>query len=134
MFTILRSLAWLFFCIVNDLIFAYNIFICLFWIILIILSVWGWLVVYSLYVELRDLSKLEDLAHLRVSLILSFLANQTNTFIAWFFLDGNNGIGTCLYKPVISRISPDNTIYGIDNSLRLNSNIQEKSNIRNHWL
>lgn len=66
-FTILRSLAWLFFSIVNDLIFAYNIFICLFWIILIILSVWGWLVVYSLYIELRDLSKLEDLAHLRVS-------------------------------------------------------------------
>lgn len=65
-FTILRSLAWLFFSIVNDLIFAYNIFICLFWIVLIILSVWGWLVVYSLYIELRDLSKLEDLAHLRV--------------------------------------------------------------------
>lgn len=69
-FTTLRFLAWLFFSIVNDLIFAYNIFICLFWIVLIVLSVWGWLVVYSLYIELRDLSKLEDLAHLRVSSFL----------------------------------------------------------------
>lgn len=65
-FTVLRFLAWLFFCIVNDLIFAYNIFICLFWAVLILSSIWSWLVVYSLYVELRDLSKLEDLAHLRV--------------------------------------------------------------------
>lgn len=65
-FTILRFLAWLFFCIVNDLIFAYNIFTCLTWALFVISCVWGWLVVYSMYVELKDLSKLEDLAHLRV--------------------------------------------------------------------
>lgn len=72
-FTILRSLAWLFFIIVNDLIFAYNIFICLFWALLIVSCIWSWLVVYSLYVELSDLSKLEDLAHLRVSYIKYFV-------------------------------------------------------------
>lgn len=33
-----------------------------------ILNVYGWLLVYSLYLELSDLSKLEDLAHLRVSI------------------------------------------------------------------
>ncbi|XP_031625969.1 uncharacterized protein LOC116342476 [Contarinia nasturtii] len=80
-FTILRSLAWLFFSIVNDLIFAYNIFICLAWVIIIVLSIWSWLVVYSLYVELKDLSKLEDLAHLRMGTMASVHAS-TNPSLA----------------------------------------------------
>lgn len=37
------------------------------WIMIISFSLYGWLVVYSLYLELSDLTKLEDLAHLRVS-------------------------------------------------------------------
>nr|XP_023015657.1 uncharacterized protein LOC111505130 [Leptinotarsa decemlineata] len=66
-FTIFRFLAFLFFSIVNDMIFAYNIIMCLLWTIFIIFSVYGWVLVYSLYIELSDLTKLEDLAHLRVS-------------------------------------------------------------------
>lgn len=66
-FTLFRVLAFLFFSIVNDLIFTYNIMMCLLWIVFSALSVYGWLVVYSLYIELSDLTRLEDLAHLRVS-------------------------------------------------------------------
>lgn len=69
-FTIFRLLAFLFFSIVNDLIFAYNVLMCLLWCIFLVLSGYGWLLVYSLYVELSDLTKLEDLAHLRVSEIV----------------------------------------------------------------
>lgn len=65
-FTLFRLFAFIFFSIVNDMIFAYNIMMCLLWIIFVCISAYGWLVVYSLYLELRDLTKLEDLAHLRV--------------------------------------------------------------------
>lgn len=68
-FTVFRFFAFLFFSIVNDLIFAYNIMICLLWILFISFSVYGWLIVYSLYIELSDLTRLEDLAHLRVRII-----------------------------------------------------------------
>jgi hypothetical protein len=66
-FTGFRFFAFLFFAIVNDLIFFYNIAMTMLWIIIISVSIYGWLVVYSLYLELSDLTKLEDLAHLRVS-------------------------------------------------------------------
>lgn len=67
-FTVFRFLAYLFFSITNDMIFAYNILMCLMWTAIIIVSVYGWVVVYSLYIELSDLTRLEDLAHLRVSI------------------------------------------------------------------
>jgi len=57
------------------MIFGYNIAMCVLWIVYTVASVYGWLLVYSLYLELSDLTKLEDLAHLRVSrsLIYSIL-------------------------------------------------------------
>lgn len=66
-FTIIRLLAFLFFAIVNDLIFAYNILMLVMWIALLPACAYSWLVIYSLYIELSDLTRLEDLAHLRVS-------------------------------------------------------------------
>lgn len=75
-FLIFRFLANLFFCIVNDMIFGYNIFMGLWWTLVIIFSVYGWLLVYSLYIELSDLTKLEDLAHLRVRLFFYILRRQ----------------------------------------------------------
>lgn len=66
-FLIFRLLAFLFFSIVNDLIFAYNIMMCLLWTIFSVANIYGWILVYSLYIELSDLTRLEDLAHLRVS-------------------------------------------------------------------
>ncbi|XP_019875186.1 uncharacterized protein LOC109603162 [Aethina tumida] len=74
-FTIFRLLAFLFFSIVNDMIFTYNIFMCLLWIIFIIISAYGWILVYSLYIELSDLTKLEDLAHLRMGTMQSLNAS-----------------------------------------------------------
>lgn len=66
-FTGLRILMYIFYSVVNDLIFGYNVIMCLLWTIFSIASIYGWLIVYSLYIELSDLTKLEDLAHLRVS-------------------------------------------------------------------
>jgi len=80
-FTGLRFLAFLFFSIVNDLIFAYNIIMCLLWIVFICLCAYSWLVIYSFYLELSDLSKLEDLAHLRMGTMASVHAS-TNPSLA----------------------------------------------------
>lgn len=66
-FILFRAVAFIFASIVNDMIFAYNILMCLIWIVFTVSGVYGWLLVYSLYLELSDLTKLEDLAHLRVS-------------------------------------------------------------------
>ncbi|KAJ8921208.1 hypothetical protein NQ315_013680 [Exocentrus adspersus] len=74
-FTIFRFLAYLFFSIVNDMIFAYNILMCLLWTAFIIFSAYGWVLVYSLYIELSDLTKLEDLAHLRMGTMQSLNAS-----------------------------------------------------------
>lgn len=122
MFTVLRSLAWLFFSIVNDLIFAYNILMCLLWAISIFFCVWSWLVVYSLYIELKSLSKLEDLAQLRVSrktLKRTFICVDRDFHEKCYaiFSDGNNGFSTCFDKSIISWISSNNAIHCINHSL-----------------
>uniref|UniRef100_A0A182ISK4 Uncharacterized protein n=1 Tax=Anopheles atroparvus TaxID=41427 RepID=A0A182ISK4_ANOAO len=78
-FTLFRFLAFLFFSIVNDLIFAYNILITLIWSVIIVASIYGWLLVYSLYLELSDLTKLEDLAHLRMGTMQSLNASVAHS-------------------------------------------------------
>ncbi|EAT38135.1 AAEL009936-PA [Aedes aegypti] len=78
-FTLFRFLALLLFSIVNDLIFAYNVIITMIWIMIILASVYGWLVVYSLYLELADLTKLEDLAHLRMGTMQSLNASVAHS-------------------------------------------------------
>lgn len=80
-FIVFRFFAFLFFSIVNDLIFAYNVFIMLIWIVIIVAGVYGWLNVYSLYIELADLTRLEDLAHLRMGTMQS-LNNSTTHSLA----------------------------------------------------
>lgn len=66
-FTVWRFFAFVFASIVNDLYFGYNLFMCLAWIVFTVANCYGWTLVYSLYLELADLTKLEDLAHLRVT-------------------------------------------------------------------
>lgn len=78
-FILFRFFAFLFFAIVNDLIFAYNILMVLCWIAIIAASVYGWLLIYSLYLELADLTKLEDLAHLRMGTMASLNASTTHS-------------------------------------------------------
>ncbi|XP_026478090.1 uncharacterized protein LOC113385414 [Ctenocephalides felis] len=78
-FTLFRLFAFLFFAIVNDLIFSYNILITLCWCLFILISIYGWLLIYSLYLELSDLTKLEDLAHLRMGTMASINASTTHS-------------------------------------------------------
>ncbi|KAK4877915.1 hypothetical protein RN001_010421 [Aquatica leii] len=78
-FTVFRIMAYLFFSIVNDMIFGYNIMMCIIWTVVIIVSVYGWVVVYSLYIELHDLTRLEDLAHLRIGTMQSLNASTTHS-------------------------------------------------------
>lgn len=78
-FTVIRVLAWIFFTTVNDLIFAYNIIMVLLWAVFCVANAYGWVLVYSLYLELSDLTKLEDLAHLRMGTMQSLNASMTHS-------------------------------------------------------
>ena len=66
-FTPWKWVAWAYAAIVNDMIFAYNIVMFIFWIIFNILNILSFICIYSLYLELNDLTKLQDLARLKVN-------------------------------------------------------------------
>nr|CAG4645811.1 EOG090X0DL4 [Lynceus sp. MCZ IZ 141354] len=72
-----RLFAFVFATIVNDLYFSYHVAMCLLWIVFIVLGAFGWVIVYSLYIELSDLTKLEDLAHLRMGTMSSLNMTQS---------------------------------------------------------
>ena len=55
------------FSIVNDIIFGYHIFMFITWFFINILDVLAVLVIYSLYIELTGVSKLENLAKIKVT-------------------------------------------------------------------
>ncbi|KAK9875996.1 hypothetical protein WA026_011097 [Henosepilachna vigintioctopunctata] len=74
-FLIFRLLAYLFFSIVNDLYFGYNVTMVILWTLFIIIGAYGWVLVYSMYRELSDLTRLEDLAHLRMGTMQSLNAS-----------------------------------------------------------
>lgn len=123
-FSILRFFAWLFFAIVNDLIFAYNILMVLFWIVALFGCAWSWSVVYSLYWELSGLSKLEDLAQLRVSWSdcpkgISYHSKLKSLSIFFLLLtaDGHNGIGARINESIVGRIASNYAIHHIHHSL-----------------
>ncbi len=61
-----KIVAWAFAGIVNDMIFAYNIIMLIAWFFFNIADVISFLCIYSLYLELKDLTKLQDLARLKV--------------------------------------------------------------------
>ena len=66
-FTIYRSLVIIYASIVNDLFFGYHILMCLIWVFLILTNVYAWLVVHSFYHELCEVTRLEDVARVKVS-------------------------------------------------------------------
>lgn len=72
-----RTFAIIFASIVNDMIFGYHISMCLLWVVFILFGIFGWVIVYSLYLELSDLTKLEDLAHLRMGTMSSLNMTQS---------------------------------------------------------
>ncbi|KAI8123208.1 hypothetical protein FF38_11642 [Lucilia cuprina] len=78
-FTVWRFLSLLFFAIVNDLYFAYNAVMVFLWSVFVLICIIGWCVVYSLFLELVDLTKLEDLAHLRMGTMASLHASTANS-------------------------------------------------------
>ena len=59
-FTPWRVVAWVYAFIVNDMIFAYHIIMFFVWIVLNVLDIMAWMVMYSLYLELTGISKLEE--------------------------------------------------------------------------
>lgn len=52
-----------------------------------VVNIYGWILVYSLYLELFDLTKLEDLAHLRVCDMLLFVIFCKFLLIYYFRLE-----------------------------------------------
>jgi hypothetical protein len=58
--------------IVNDMIFAYNILMLIVWFFFNIVNVMAFLCIYSLYLELSGLTKLQDFARLKVCHSLMF--------------------------------------------------------------
>ncbi len=61
-----KIVAWFYGAIVNDMIFAYNIIMFIAWAIFNVFNVFSFVCIYSLYLELNDLTKLQDLAKLKV--------------------------------------------------------------------
>ncbi|XP_027837186.2 uncharacterized protein LOC114119711 [Aphis gossypii] len=78
-FTVFRLIDWLFSSIANDPIFGYNFTMILLGALFNVINVYGWILVYSLYLELFDLTKLEDLAHLRIGTMASLNASTTHS-------------------------------------------------------
>jgi len=75
-FTPWKILAWAFAGIVNDMIFAYNIIMLIAWFFFNILNVFSFLCIYSLYLELNDLTRLEDLARLKMDTMSSMAPSR----------------------------------------------------------
>ena len=65
-FTPWRIIAWVYAFIVNDMIFAYHIIMFFVWLIFNILDIMAWMVMYSLYLELTGISRLEEAHRIKV--------------------------------------------------------------------
>lgn len=130
-FTIVRLLAFLFFSIVNDMIFAYNILMVVVWTLLLIGCAYSWLVIYSLYLELSDLTKLEDLAHLRVS----WGGNETAVFVCAVMLIFRSSVsGWCRWErwhP--STVQRHRRLSAPDRPLRTRASIPHRSIEHQHF-
>merc|ERR1719445_987686 len=70
-FTPWRVIAWVYAFIVNDMIFAYHIIMFFVWLFFNIVNIMAWMVMYSLYLELTGISKLEDMAKLKIDTMSS---------------------------------------------------------------
>jgi len=70
-FTPWRIVAWAYGTIVNDMIFGYHILTFLTWLVFNVLNVLAWIVMYSLYLELTGISRLEDMAKLKMDTLSS---------------------------------------------------------------
>ncbi|XP_071522938.1 uncharacterized protein pasi2 isoform X2 [Panulirus ornatus] len=78
-FTIWRSLIIIYASIVNDMVFTYHVLMCLLWILFILCNVYAWLVVHSFYHELCEVTRLEDVARVKMETMSSFTASRPTT-------------------------------------------------------
>lgn len=82
-----RAFATIFQSIANDLYFGYHQAMLLLWILLIPLNVFALLVVYSNYQELSDITKIEDMAKLKMSTLSSLQGSRTLSHMSHQSLD-----------------------------------------------
>ncbi|KAJ6215907.1 hypothetical protein RDWZM_010407 [Blomia tropicalis] len=104
---IVARFATLFFqSIVNDLYFAYHQIMLLLWLAFLTIDVFAWLVVYSNYQELSDITRLEDMAKLKMSTLSSLNASRS---FSHHSLDSANPYGR--YGGGTSSLQPSPQIY-----------------------
>lgn len=92
-FVCLRTFAILFQSIANDLYFTYHQAMLLLWTILIPINVFALLVVYSNYQELSDITKIEDMAKLKMSTLSSLQGSRTLSHLSHQSLDSYRHYG-----------------------------------------
>lgn len=89
----LRTITILFQSIANDLYFRYHQAMLLLWLILIPINVFALLVVYSNYQELSDITKIEDMAKLKMSTLSSIQGSRTLSHMSHQSLDSYRHYG-----------------------------------------
>ena len=110
LFIVIRTLALLFQSIVNDLYFLYHQTMLFFWFIMNLLNVFAFLIVISNYQELTNITRLEDMARLKLSTISSLNASRS---LSHHSLDSCKGANI-----VNSHPSPSVSLHGTPAFLR----------------
>ncbi|XP_053207095.1 uncharacterized protein LOC128391269 [Panonychus citri] len=108
-FIIVRTCATLFQSIANDLFFTYHQLMLLLWFLASIANVFAFLVVVSNYQELNTITRLEDMAKLKMSTISSLNASRT---LSHHSLDSYRG------PHLTTNPSPNTSIQGTPTALR----------------
>ena len=80
-FVIWRMLAWAYGSIVNDMIFGYHIFTLIIWMALSTAGAFSWAVVYSLYLQLTSITKIETSARMKMDTMGSSRFQNTKAII-----------------------------------------------------
>lgn len=91
-----RTFAIIFQSIANDLYFTYHQAILLLWFLLIPLNVFALLIVYSNYQELSDITKIEDMANLKMSTLSSLQGSRSLSHMSHQSLDSYRHYGATI--------------------------------------
>jgi len=89
----IRTFAIVFQSIANDLYFTYHRAMLLLWFILIPINIFGLLIVYSNYQELSDITKIEDMAKLKMSTLSSLQGSRSLSHMSHQSLDSYRHYG-----------------------------------------
>lgn len=92
-FIVFRAFTIIFQSIANDLYFTYHQTILVLWCILIPINVFALLIVYSNYQELSDITKIEDMAKLKMSTLSSLQGSRTLSHLSHQSLDSYRHYG-----------------------------------------